>query len=781
MTEVFEFEEESTIEATFQIGVTAEDHGALYNRDAPDQHPISAITDLQTTLDGISGDVSAETTRAEGVEGNLENLTTTDKTNLVSAINEVDSHADTNATNLSNHIADKNNPHKVTKAQVGLGNCDNTSDLDKPISTATQNALNLKVNTTDLGNAELDIQKNGTSVGKFTANASTDKVINLVIPTQASDVNALPDSTKYGASLSLTINSSTFVVTAQLKDQDGGNLGSAQTIDLPLESVVVNGSYDSVNKKIILTLEDGNTIDIPVGDLVAGLQSEITVDNKLASDLVDDTNQTHKFATSAQLSQIATNTSDISNLQSGKADKATTLAGYGITNAYTKTEVDSALSNKADKATTLSGYGITNAYTKTEVDTALSAKQDTIDSSHKLSADLVDDTSTTNKFVTASDISTWNGKQDALTQSQLDAVNSGITSAKVTQYDGYATSKANVSLSNLDSMGQMTVNTLNGTASNFILSIAQELKCELSGTVFTLKAGSIRTILGATYTTITTESDITVPLDVSTDGRFVMIGSVNAQSQIAIEKFDSGATTPSSKTTDYFWNTTDKLMYLWRTANSEYQAFTTWCYPSCLIDVVGGVASFAKDSKGHDLIFNGAGFIGHSWYVLPNVWALRGNGYSNGLLASESFRIASVVVGNIGTTPFVSRYNRAVMLGGHVRAESHPYVERQSYSEVTNISSLWQFCRDDNILYRQSGGVMTGTPRIAFVEYQYDGTNVLDFIIYQPYEGAVSLFTNALEKQVATKQDDVTTLTGYDATQTQTLKNINGVLTWVTD
>jgi hypothetical protein len=37
-----------------------------------------------------------------------------------------------------------NNPHAVTKVQVGLGNVDNTSDLNKPISTATQNALNLK-------------------------------------------------------------------------------------------------------------------------------------------------------------------------------------------------------------------------------------------------------------------------------------------------------------------------------------------------------------------------------------------------------------------------------------------------------------------------------------------------------------------------------------------------------------------------------------------------------------------------------------------------------------
>lgn len=50
----------------------------------------------------------------------------------------------TNTTNISNHVGNTSNPHNVTKAQVGLGNVDNTSDLDKPISTATQTALNGK-------------------------------------------------------------------------------------------------------------------------------------------------------------------------------------------------------------------------------------------------------------------------------------------------------------------------------------------------------------------------------------------------------------------------------------------------------------------------------------------------------------------------------------------------------------------------------------------------------------------------------------------------------------
>lgn len=49
------------------------------------------------------------------------------------------------------HIADTENPHEVTKAQVGLSNVDNTSDLDKPISTAQQEALDLKQNVLTAG------------------------------------------------------------------------------------------------------------------------------------------------------------------------------------------------------------------------------------------------------------------------------------------------------------------------------------------------------------------------------------------------------------------------------------------------------------------------------------------------------------------------------------------------------------------------------------------------------------------------------------------------------
>lgn len=43
---------------------------------------------------------------------------------------------------FTNHTADKNNPHNVTKEQVGLSNVDNTADMDKPVSNAVSSAIN---------------------------------------------------------------------------------------------------------------------------------------------------------------------------------------------------------------------------------------------------------------------------------------------------------------------------------------------------------------------------------------------------------------------------------------------------------------------------------------------------------------------------------------------------------------------------------------------------------------------------------------------------------------
>ena len=54
--------------------------------------------------------------------------------------------AKANQNDLTAHIENNNNPHNVTKAQVGLSDVDNTRDMDRPVSTAQQQALNGKQN-----------------------------------------------------------------------------------------------------------------------------------------------------------------------------------------------------------------------------------------------------------------------------------------------------------------------------------------------------------------------------------------------------------------------------------------------------------------------------------------------------------------------------------------------------------------------------------------------------------------------------------------------------------
>ena len=60
--------------------------------------------------------------------------------------------------NIQSHINNTTNPHNVTKTQVDLGNVDNTSDINKPISAATTTALATKLD-----------KSGGTMTGAITA------------------------------------------------------------------------------------------------------------------------------------------------------------------------------------------------------------------------------------------------------------------------------------------------------------------------------------------------------------------------------------------------------------------------------------------------------------------------------------------------------------------------------------------------------------------------------------------------------------------------------------
>ncbi len=103
------------------------------------------ITGVQNAINTA---VNAEKAAREAADTEIKNSITQAGQSSTAALNAEITRAKeaeaTITTNLSKHTSNYENPHKVTKAQVGLDNVDNTSDINKPISTATQNALNLK-------------------------------------------------------------------------------------------------------------------------------------------------------------------------------------------------------------------------------------------------------------------------------------------------------------------------------------------------------------------------------------------------------------------------------------------------------------------------------------------------------------------------------------------------------------------------------------------------------------------------------------------------------------
>lgn len=122
---------------TGTTGSSVSDSSVVLNFSYYDQEAQSTGATQQT--------ISSATTSKAGV------MTAADKTKLNGLKDQAGITADIDAvqTNLETHINNKTNPHEVTKAQVGLGNVDNTADTDKPISTATQTALDAKFSLTE--------------------------------------------------------------------------------------------------------------------------------------------------------------------------------------------------------------------------------------------------------------------------------------------------------------------------------------------------------------------------------------------------------------------------------------------------------------------------------------------------------------------------------------------------------------------------------------------------------------------------------------------------------
>ena len=114
------------------------------------------------------------------------------------------------------HLVDYNNPHRVTKEQLGLSE---SGDVTIP---------------TVINDAKLTIQQNGTEVGIFTANSAVDKTVNITVPTKLSE---LEDDSSFAKTSELPTKTSEL-------ENDSGYITSSDIPSIPVTTV--NGKTGAV-------------------------------------------------------------------------------------------------------------------------------------------------------------------------------------------------------------------------------------------------------------------------------------------------------------------------------------------------------------------------------------------------------------------------------------------------------------------------------------------------------------------------------------------------------
>lgn len=232
-------------------------------------------------------------------------MSSSDKTKLDGLKDQAGITSDIDAvqTNLETHINNKSNPHEVTKDQVGLSEVDNTSDANKPISTATQNALNSKFNASD-GNAlkqtienmpnlvvtegRLSHKNNGISLSliqqdlKDQANAdsillkfnpATDSTAGIILPSDKTKIDKIitnGNGTKY-----LSDNGTYKEVQGgsadieSLKQYVNDSISSARSVGYMMQLTEIDASGLDENTWYPVTIAAGERMNIRVEVLVA--------------------------------------------------------------------------------------------------------------------------------------------------------------------------------------------------------------------------------------------------------------------------------------------------------------------------------------------------------------------------------------------------------------------------------------------------------------------------------------------------------------------------------
>ena len=229
---------------------------------------VSGNITVTGTVDGR--DVAVDGTKLDGIEAGA----TADQT-AAEIKSAYESNADTNAftdaeqtklagiqtgaeVNVVTSVASKTGDVTLVKADVGLANVDNTSDLSKPISTATQTALDGKVGTSSaqaLSSAENALTLVGNTLTLTRGDASTDTI----------DLSAYLDEDSR-AIASGTLNGATGIVTFTRDDSSTFTLDLSDLLDDTNLVTSVNGRNGVVTTtladySITSTAAEINTLD----------------------------------------------------------------------------------------------------------------------------------------------------------------------------------------------------------------------------------------------------------------------------------------------------------------------------------------------------------------------------------------------------------------------------------------------------------------------------------------------------------------------------------------
>ena len=160
----------------------------------------------------------------------------------------------------------------VSNLEAALDNKANAADLAPVASTGDYNDLRNKpyIPTTEVPE---NISAFNNDVGYLTAHqdisgkADTAALADVAFSGDYDDLDGKPTVPD---TISLELNPNTYEITATIK-KGNTTISVSQPIDLPLETMVVGGSYNDQTKKVTLTLKNGQTVEFSVADLVSGL------------------------------------------------------------------------------------------------------------------------------------------------------------------------------------------------------------------------------------------------------------------------------------------------------------------------------------------------------------------------------------------------------------------------------------------------------------------------------------------------------------------------------